>query len=104
MKKFFVLIAALALISCARVMVPTQSDADRAAQKWPGTTLSDLDKGKAIYQANCNKCHPYKSPTSRNEEAWNKIIPQMAKKAKLSSEDESLVLKYVVTMSGRKKS
>ncbi|HVY74834.1 MAG TPA: hypothetical protein VG890_08400, partial [Puia sp.] len=74
-------------------------DADRGAQKYPGYTLTDLDQGKAIYQSHCNKCHPYKVPPSRDEAKWDQIIPVMAKKAKLDSTEENLVLKYVVTMS-----
>jgi|SRR5450432_2251278 len=78
---------------------PSQMDADRGALKFPGYTLADLSEGKTIYDGHCNKCHAYKLPQSRDEAAWDNIIPKMAKKSKLDSLQESLVLKYVVTMS-----
>jgi cytochrome c5 len=77
----------------------TQADADRAAAKFPGTNLADLEKGKTTYEANCGKCHKLHAPASRNEEAWRKIVPPMAKKSKLDAASEDLVLRYVVTMS-----
>jgi cytochrome c5 len=94
---FFVLFATACTAS--KLIAPTQSDADRGSQKFQGYTLSDLNQGKAIYESHCNKCHPYKVPQSRNEAKWDTIIPEMAKKSKLSSTEEDLVLKYVVTMS-----
>ena len=101
MKKPFFVFLVISISSCTatKLITPTQSDADRGAQKFQGYTMSDLDQGKAIYVSHCNKCHRYKVPESRDETKWDNIIPKMAKKAKLDSEQESLVLKYVVTMS-----
>lgn len=99
---FLFFVSVIACTSTVKLLQPTQSDADRGSQKYPGYSLQDLNAGKSIYEANCNKCHKYKVPESRNEAKWDKVIPKMAKKAKLDSAQESLVLKYVVTMSTAK--
>jgi|SRR5215467_14388044 len=92
----------IACTSTVKLLQPTQADADRGNQKYPGYSLQDLNAGKSIYESNCNRCHKYKVPESRDETKWDKVIPVMAKKAKLDSAQESLVLKYVVTMSTAK--
>lgn len=110
MKKVFVLATLVFAIACGTSKVATetavpagmtQADADRAAVKFPGTTLADLEKGKTTYEANCGKCHKLHAPSSRNEEAWRKVVPPMAKKSKLDATSEDLVLRYVVTMSAK---
>lgn len=97
---FFILF--ISACTATKLITPTQTDADRGSQKFQGYTMNDLAQGKAIYESHCNKCHRYKVPESRNETKWDKIIPVMAKKAKLDSMQEDLVLKYVVTMSTAK--
>ena len=101
MKKLAVLFILAALVACSKVLMPTQADADRATTKFPGTTLAELNEGKTLYTDNCGKCHGLKKPTSLNEEGWRKIVPPMAKKAKINAEQEDKILKYVVTMSAR---
>ena len=104
MKKTLPAILILFISACTatKLVTPTQSDAERGSQKFQGYTLDELAQGKAIYESHCNKCHKYKVPESRDETKWDKIIPVMAKKAKLDSTQEDLVLKYVVTMSTAK--
>jgi len=97
---FFILF--ISACTATKLIAPTQTDAERGSQKFHGYTLTDLEQGKAIYESHCNKCHKYKVPESRDETKWDKIIPVMAKKAKLDSTQEDLVLKYVVTMSEAK--
>ncbi|PWT75226.1 MAG: hypothetical protein C5B59_09345 [Bacteroidetes bacterium] len=104
MKKTIIVFAFALIAACApvKLLQPTQADADRGSQKFPGFSLSELNEGKSIYEAHCNKCHRFKVPESRDEMKWDMVIPKMAKKAKLDSVQESLVLKYVVTMSTAK--
>jgi cytochrome c5 len=101
MKKLAVLFILAALVACSKMLTPTQSDADRAAAKFPGLTLAELNEGKTLYADNCAKCHSLKKPKSRNEEGWRKIVPPMAKKAKITADHEDKILKYVVTMSAK---
>ena len=99
-KQLLILLVVLgSACSAVKLLEPGQADADRGAKTFPGYTLNDLNLGKQIYVDHCNKCHRYKAPETRNETKWDKVIPKMAKKAKLDSTQQSLVLKYVVTMS-----
>ena len=81
--------------------IPTQADAAKASSKWEGTTLEDLNKGKMLFEGNCGKCHALPLINSEKESEWNKIVPNMAKKAKLAADAENYILKYVVTLSNR---
>jgi len=107
MKKTFLLsIAILTLIACAAkkttaVKTMTEEDGARAAKKYPGASLISLQKGKALYEENCSKCHGLKEPTQYNEEQWGKHVKRMAPKAKIDKPTEELILQYVVTMNGQ---
>ena len=99
-KKLSTLVIILLLIACgsAKLMTPTQADADRGAKLFPGYTLADLNQGKEIYEKNCNKCHGYKDPMKKKDKKWVKVVPKMAKKADLDSLKGDAILKYVLTM------
>jgi cytochrome c5 len=105
MKKTIILsLSLLILVACATKKTTaslTDSDASRAAAKYPGASLTSLQKGKSLYEENCSKCHGLKSPTAYNEEQWGKHVKRMAPKAKIDKPTEELILQYVVTMSGK---
>ena len=100
MKKIFILFSAFLIVACAayKPMVPKQGDADRAAMHYPGTTLEDLQHGKTIFEASCHKCHSLKKPFNKTPEEIKAALPVMAKRAKLDSHQEELVLHYLLTM------
>jgi len=104
MKKTILLSATILLLAaCASKKVTislSESDASRAAAKYPGASLVSLQKGKTLYEENCGKCHGLKSPTAYNEEQWGKHVKRMAPKAKIDKPTEDLILQYVVTMCG----
>jgi len=79
----------------------TEEDGARAAKKYPGASLVSLQKGKALYEENCSKCHSLKEPTQYNEEQWGKHVKRMAPNAKIDKPTEELILQYVVTMNGQ---
>jgi cytochrome c len=107
MKKLGVLlfvVAGFTACSSAKLAVPTQVDIERAKEIYPDYSLADLKEGQALYVANCGSCHGLKNPTARNAEQWGKIVPDMVLKVnkkgqKLDAKSESLILKYVTTMS-----
>ncbi|MEO9257109.1 MAG: hypothetical protein ABI207_01935 [Crocinitomicaceae bacterium] len=84
-------------------IIPTQADADRVQTQFPGATVASLAEGKTLMENNCAKCHHLMKPKSQTEEQWNHIVPIMAKKAKLNSEDEAKVLQYILTSKPVKK-
>lgn len=101
MNKLFITFALLGVIACSHKIMLSQSDADRAAAKFPGTTLADLQQGKTLYESTCNKCHGLKNPRSRDEAGWRQIVPVMAQKAKVDAHTEDLILRYLVTASAK---
>jgi hypothetical protein len=60
-------------------------------------SLADLNKGYDIMSGKCVTCHRFYKPTEFSVEEWTKIVPWMAPKALLNSEEQSLIYKYVVT-------
>lgn len=99
----------LFLTSClpTRLLVPVQSDVDRIQDTYPGFTLAELEIGKSLYEYNCGMCHRLKKPESQTREAWARIVPGMSKKANkkkpgsIDAEKQELILKYLITMSGK---
>ena len=100
MKLYIGAMIALTLTSCgAALLIPTDSDVERVVTKFPNYTLAELNEGKQLYAQNCKKCHGLKKPENYTEAQWNKIVPPMAQKAKIDSNQEELIRKYVITMS-----
>ena len=81
---------------------PTQADVDRNKIVFNNLTVEELIQGKAHYEKNCGSCHKLYPPTSESAVAWKKIVPPMAKKAKVDAKTEDLILKYVISMSSKK--
>jgi len=105
MKKSILFLAAITfLAACASkkaVVSLSESDASRAAAKYPGASLATLQNGKMLYEEKCSNCHGLKNPTAYNEEQWGKHVKRMAPKAKIDKPTEELILQYVVTMSAK---
>lgn len=107
-RKLVVIVASVAFAGCfaAKKAMPTQSDADRGAAKFPGYTLAELNQGKGLYENNCGKCHGLKKTTSESEAEWRRIVPAMVAKINkngkvLDDHSQELILRYLVTMSKR---
>lgn len=60
-------------------------------------TAAQKEEGKTVWQTNCQKCHKLYEPQSHSIAKWEKILPRMSKKAKLSVEDAGKVRAYVLT-------
>lgn len=112
MKKavFVIAIAILAACGTTKLLTPTQLDVDRGAKKYQGLTLTDLNQGKMIYEKSCGNCHGLKKAESENESEWTRIVPDMVKKTnkkagkeEINSDQQQLLLKYLITMSEVKK-
>jgi hypothetical protein len=56
---------------------------------------SELANGFEMYKANCGNCHKLKKEMNYSKEEWNKILPRMAKKAKLNASQEQSISDYV---------
>jgi len=70
---------------------------DAAKTKYPDATLDALQKGHDIYFGTpCTGCHGAKTITNFSADELPGIIDHMARKAKISDEEKSAVLKYVM--------
>ena len=107
-KKMIAVIGIALLTSCsAKLTMPTDSDAARGTKKYNGITLSDLNNGKTLYEQKCTQCHNAKKPSSKSEEKWKKIVPEMAQKAikkgktPISESEQQTIIRYLVVMGGK---
>jgi len=58
---------------------------------------SVLERGRLVYQAQCAKCHPFENPARYPAAALTgRIMPAMARKAKLVPGDAQAVLAYLL--------
>jgi cytochrome c5 len=111
MKRVFIVSLVVFLSACsAKLLVPTQTDADRGTEKYPNVTLAQLTDGKKIYEEQCANCHGYKNITKGSDDDWANVVPKMVKKANkkagqevITTEGQELLLKYVMVMRGAKK-
>ncbi|MBL8825702.1 MAG: cytochrome c [Planctomycetaceae bacterium] len=64
-----------------------------------GSNLSSVDAGRSIYTGQCTACHAAESVTNYTADEWtNRIIPSMARKAGLSSDEKQAVTDYVLSV------
>ena len=75
--------------------LPVESKEQIVAQYTP----QQLESGKAIFMANCDKCHKLKQPETRTAEKWNSVLKRMIPKAKLNDQDGQLVRAYLIAHS-----
>jgi cytochrome c len=57
----------------------------------------ETETGRKIYYAKCAKCHKFYDPKQYSDEEWNMWMGKMKKKAKLSDEQERMLLTYIDT-------
>jgi mono/diheme cytochrome c family protein len=92
MNKIFALLIIGILYACSQATnvstVPTEVKKVVSAE--------ELAKGKALYAANCVKCHKIFAPSDFTAKKWNQEVPEMAVKAKIDAETERLILAYVL--------
>lgn len=95
---------AVALAACGAAAVPAaaQSDVARLAEKYPETTLAELQRGRELYLSRCTSCHAPVDPASIEPERWPRQVGEMSERARLGDE-EPLVVKYLVAQSLRTK-
>lgn len=105
MKKLLAPLTLILLAACATSFIePTEADSIRGKTKYPDYTLAQLKTGKTLYMQHCGGCHGLYKPSSQTEAEWTKIVPWMSGKVNkhqpntLNTNDQELILKYLVTM------
>mgnify|MGYP002077123683 CR=1 FL=1 len=108
MKKVLIIALVFAAVACSKKTVPagsktesalSQADVERGQAIFPDLSLTQLQEGKKINDQDCGRCHRVHQPAELTEQEWRKIVPIMAKKAKIDKQAEDLVLRYVVSLS-----
>ena len=95
MKKAIIILISIMLISCASVSTlrPTATNLAMMQQKAPGISLEEAQKGFKLYKFNCAGCHYLPKPDVYTISRWEKILPVMLSRAKITSETEAKLIK-----------
>jgi len=91
-------LAALSFVGCATQSNSAFPTAEIAARK-SGTELALLARGRTIYATRCTECHVARPVTRFSASEWPAEVARMAPRAKLSSEDQLAVERYLVAAS-----
>ena len=97
-------LAASAVVGCGASAggVPVApSDEKWASERWPGTTMSDLARGHDVFVSRCSSCHSLPRPEIKSPDEWDGVLDEMAARAKLSTQDRTLVNRYLSSASQR---
>ncbi|MBI3502921.1 MAG: hypothetical protein HY063_14110 [Bacteroidetes bacterium] len=97
-KIIFILLGITLACCTTPLLVPNENDVSRAQTKWSGSDLASLQKGHSLYMNKCGSCHYLHRPNKYSEEKWKKEMPEMSNRAKLTGEEQELVLHYLLTM------
>lgn len=79
------------------VLVPTEKDVSAGSHKYPDLQLAQLNQGYTILQTQCTRCHKMYKPGDFAQSDWDMIIPNMAKKARLTDEEKDKLERYIVS-------
>lgn len=97
MKKYILIFASgITLLACAPQASEAITDVTETVTDAEGAMPSaSVAKGKALFEGKCAKCHDLKVIKGFTAEQWAMILPNMAEKAKLIDNQESLVNEYI---------
>jgi hypothetical protein len=91
---------ALGVLGCAaRLPEPSAADAARAAKTWPGTTVSDLHRGRDQYVQRCSGCHGLVDPHRFQAGRWPTFVKEMSGKLRISVDEVADLTRYLVVAS-----
>lgn len=93
------LLAGAAAGCASRLPEPTVADAQRAAKEWPGTTVSDLHRGKQQYVQRCSGCHGLIDPHQFEAGRWPGFVKEMSGKLSISGNEVADLTRYLVIAS-----
>lgn len=102
MKQALVLGCLAAAVACGASVAPEPRLADvaRIEDRYPGTTLAELEQGRSVYLSRCTSCHAPVTPDSIPVDRWPHEVSEMSERARLGA-DEPLVVKYLVAQALR---
>jgi hypothetical protein len=95
MKKILILIISFIFFGCATVynLKPSESNIADMQQKIPGISLEEAQQGFKLYKFNCSGCHYLHKPNDYTINGWEKVLPEMLGRAKITSQKEVQLIK-----------
>lgn len=90
--KALIFVGVLVLVSCSPKTTSVAEDAKAETMKFPNATV---EEGFNLMAQSCTRCHKLKTVKNYSREQWNGILPNMAKKAKITSEQEAKIDEYI---------
>jgi len=91
MKKLMLGFAAITLLAACGTKSVAET-VEEAPLEFPNETIA---AGYALYSSDCSKCHRAKTVENFSREQWDEILPKMARKAKISDEQELQINEYI---------
>lgn len=95
----FILVTTVAFLSCHKKAVPTFStrsiDITETAKSSKNNKPVDVEAGKNIFTARCNRCHDLPDPAKYNAQRWDIILSSMIERARLSKDEGNNVTAYL---------
>ena len=91
--------AIIILTACSHKSTPTAAKTPKQAPaqfNMMTAAAPSVVEGDKTYNAKCGKCHDLKKTTEYTANEWKPIMNSMAVKAKLSTDEKSNVLAYVM--------
>ncbi len=87
-----ILVAVVILCACSPALyLPTINDASRA-----GISTDSLIAGRTLYINHCGSCHNLHLPEQFTQAHWEKVMPEMKRKTKISEEEAKLISSFVL--------
>ncbi len=91
------------LSACAAQLIrPTSLHESWAAERWPGTSLAELERGRDLYVRRCGGCHGLYLPDQRPDLDWPARVREMAARSRtpIPPEEVEAITRFLVTVAG----
>jgi hypothetical protein len=87
----FLFIIIFGIIACTQALyIPSLADSQNAQ-----VSIDTLVMGRELYVKNCSSCHNLYLPERFTSVEWEKLIPEMQIRAKISNEEASKISIYL---------
>jgi cytochrome c5 len=92
----------LTLLVAIAVLASCSSTKKTTVKKSSTTNIilseADIQHGKQVWETSCKRCHKLYAPESHTVKQWERILPRMEKRAKLSEMDGAKVRGYIMSL------
>jgi cytochrome c5 len=99
MKKIVSIFCLSVFTACvaASKFAPTAEEMPAMQAKVPGITYDEAMQGYKLYTSHCNNCHRLHNPKEFTPTKWNKVLPEMFGKAKISDSTQQQLIRNYLT-------